>query len=105
MGENYNIEKNGWNEWSKHILIQLKNHENKLNELVENRYTDRADIIEKITEVKSDLQISLNVMDKTLIGIIKEMELKAKTQGAWVGGIVSFIIVMISSLADLVFKM
>jgi hypothetical protein len=95
--ESYDFDKNGWNEWSKHVLIELKRHDKSLQGLKEERYKDRESIIEKITDMKEEFNDGVNEIENSVIKLSKDLESIAATKGAVIGGIVSFMVALFTT--------
>jgi len=70
------IEENGWNEWSKHVLLELKSHKEKLDAL----------------------ECKITNMQIQLATIKKEMEISAGNKGAMMGGVIAVVVSVIGGL-------
>lgn len=85
------IDKNGWNEWSKHVLMELEELNNDMKDIKELRHRDREELIAKITLVRDELMRRFGSLDKTVSNIKTEMNVRAGNRGAIMGAIMGII--------------
>ena len=92
----FDIDKDSWNAWSKHVLKELEELNDDMKEIKELRHTDREHLTAKITQVRDELMGRFGSIDKQVSNIRTELNIRAGNRGAIMGavmGIVSSIIV------------
>jgi len=72
----YNIEKNGWNKWSEHVLFQLKALLSETKELRDVRVNDREFLIESIRSVDASMTSGMSELQATFALMQQKSEQK-----------------------------